>query len=248
MNVDHYLAELRLLRGVSLSDGAPPADIDALESEHGFRLPALHREFLERTNGVTVAGGYLRLYGVGPTAAIDMGWWNEPGTWKFAWFPHVRNFLCIGGDAFCLQIAYYRGDLAVSRQDATVYLLDPADPDAPRSTTSFGQYLEQGFLGNARKLLDAFTPKVRRRLGDLPTNELLTLAPDPVIGGPRRVRNVVRTPAVTAMVIRGDNATEFRRVTRGYTVDGRVTRVVPYSVAAGRARMRLEFEPFDARS
>ena len=52
----------------------PPADaasIEAFETEQGFRLPDVHREFLLRGNGGVI--GYARLFGIGGDDALDLG-------------------------------------------------------------------------------------------------------------------------------------------------------------------------------
>lgn len=75
----------------SCTPALPRGAIERLEARYGIRLPTVHRELLLRSNGIEAAGGYLRLYGVGPEATIDMDAWNEPDVWKFAWHPIVND-------------------------------------------------------------------------------------------------------------------------------------------------------------
>ena len=52
----------------------PPASANAIaafQTGYGFVLPASHREFLSRGNGGVV--GYVRLFGVGRSDALDLG-------------------------------------------------------------------------------------------------------------------------------------------------------------------------------
>lgn len=244
MTLEEFLAELRRLPGVVLHPGASEDAIDGVERTYGVRLPAAHHELLLRTNGIEAAGGYLRLYGVGPKAGIDLGWWNEPSVWKFAWHPFVKGYFCFGGDGWGMQIAYNLDEINSEVLDAPTYILVDLDQRPPPSRQTFTQFLEQGFLGNARQQMSDFTRRVRKKVGDLAPNELVTLAPHPVIGGPRRVANVVKMPAAAAMVVNGDVNTELIRVTEGFSRDGEVTRVVPYVDENGRGRIRLEFEAF----
>lgn len=246
MTLDEFLAQLRQLPDVVLHPGAADDAIDAVERRYGIRLPALHRELLLRTNGIEANGGYLRLYGAGPEAGVDMGWWNEPDLWKFSWHPYVNQFFCFGGTGWGMQLAYHLADVSSLVSDASVYMLADSDQWAASSRVGFAQYLEGGFLTNARQQRSKFDRKVRKKVGDLRPDELATLAPHPVIGGPERVANVVKMPAVTAMVINGDTNTELVRVTEGFARDGEVSRVVPYVDENGRGRIRLEFEAFES--
>lgn len=243
MTLDELLDELRALPDAVLHPGASEGAIDRLEARYGIRLPAVHRGLLLRSNGIEASGGYLRLYGVGPEATIDMDAWNEPDVWKFAWHPIVNDFFCIGGTGWGMQFAFRLADISSEVPDAAMYMVADSDREPAPSRSSFGTYLERGFLTNAREQLSKFDRKVRRKVGDLATGELVTLAPHPAIGGPERVANVVKMPAVMAMIINGDVNREWARVTKGLTRDGQVTAVVPYVDEQGRARVRLRFEP-----
>jgi cell wall assembly regulator SMI1 len=50
---------------------APAEAITAFEAAHGVTLPPSHRTFLQRGNGGVV--GYVRLFGVGRSDALDLG-------------------------------------------------------------------------------------------------------------------------------------------------------------------------------
>ena len=73
------------------------------------RLPELHHRLLEGLNGFTVQAGTLRVFGVGRGDALDLGWWNEPRTWRFAWDDRVDPYVCFAATAWGDQYAYRRG-------------------------------------------------------------------------------------------------------------------------------------------
>jgi hypothetical protein len=245
VTLDEFLAELGQLPDVVLHPGASEDAIDKLEGRYGIRLPSIHRELLQRTNGIEAAGGYVRLYGVGPDAAgVDMEAWNEPELWKFSWPPFVTELFCFGGDCWGYQFAYRVADLSAAVSDAPIHMLAVSHRRIRPSNQTFEEYLYKGFLANAREQLSAFDGKVRKKVGDLAPGELLTLAPHPIIGGPERVGNVMKMPAATVMVLTGDTQSEWLRAKKeGGTGDTEVTGVVPYVDENGRARIRLTSQP-----
>ena len=241
MTLDEFLAELRLLPDAVLHKGASEDAIAEVERRYGIRFPAIHRELLLRTNGIEAAGGYLRLYGVGPNAAVDMEAWNEPELWKFSWRPFVGGLLCFGGTAWGFQFAYRFADIGIDRLDAPMHILADGHPGLRPSDQTFEEYLHQGFLPNAREQLAPFDRKVRKKVGDLAPGELLTLAPHPILGGAARVGNVVKMPAVTVMIISGDTHREWMKASEATGGNTEVTGVVPYVDENGRRRIRLRY-------
>ena len=99
------------------------------------------------------------------------------------------------------------------------------------------------FLTNARHKRAAFDRRVRKKVGDLVPDELLALAPDPIIGGAERVGNVVKMPAATVMIILGDTQSEWSRASRATGRNTEVTGVVAYVDEKGRRRIRLGYRP-----
>jgi len=186
VTLDEFLAELHQLPDVVMHPGASEDAIEKLEQRYGIRLPAIHREVLLRTNGIEAAGGYVRLYGVGPDAGVDMEAWNEPELWKFAWQPFVAELFSVGGDCWGLQVAYRFAALSSDLPDAPVHMLAESHRRIRPSRQSFEEYLYEGFLANARQQGLEFDRRVRKKVGDLAPGELLTLAPHPIIGGPDR--------------------------------------------------------------
>ena len=244
MTLDEFLAELRVLPDVVLHEGASNDALDKLEQRYGIRLPAIHRELLSRTNGIEAAGGYVRLFGIGPGAGVDMEAWNEPDLWKFSWQRFVTELFCFGCNCWGYQFAYRVDDLSSDVPDAPMHMLADIDRRIRPSDQTFEEYLYKGFLGNARQQRSEFGRRVRKKVGDLAPDELLTLAPHPIIGGPERVGNVMRMPAATVMVITGDTQSEWLRAKKeGGTGDTEVTGVVPYVDEKGRARIRLTSRP-----
>jgi hypothetical protein len=244
VTLDEFLAELAQLPDVVLHPGASEGAIDKLERRYGIRLPAIHRELLLRSNGIEAAGGYLRLYGMGPDAGVDMEAWNDPELWKFSWQPFVAELFCFGGNCWGYQFAYRLADLSADVPDAPIHILADVDRRIRPSEQTFEEYLHKGFLANARQQRSEFGRRVRKKVGDLAPGELLTLAPHPIIGGPERVGNVMKMPAATVMVITGDTQSEWLRAKKeGGTGDTEVTGVVPYVDEKGRARIRLTSRP-----
>lgn len=241
MTLDEFLAELSLLPDAVLHQGASEDVIDKVERRYGIRFPAIHRELLLRTNGIEAAGGYLRLYGVGPDAAVDMEAWNEPELWKFSWQPFVADLFCFGGTCWGGQLVYRLAEVSTVRPDAPLHILMDGQRFLRKSDQTFEEYLYQGFLANAREQLSPFTRRVRKKVGDLGPGELLTLAPHPIIGGADRVGNVVKMPAVTVMIISGDTLREWMRASEATGGNTDVTGVVPYVDEKGRRRIRLRY-------
>src|SRR4029079_16687964 len=97
-----------LARG-GLVDRRPPADMlspASLLSERGAVLPLDHARLLSLTNGLTVYGGYFRLFGIGPGATRDMRRWNAPTCWRHAWRDRADGWWFFGETAWGDQYAY----------------------------------------------------------------------------------------------------------------------------------------------
>lgn len=241
MNIDEFLEEARQTADVVLYPPAEDADVKALERRYGINLPPAHRELLAKTNGIMAAGGYLRLFGVGAAASIDISWWNDPHLWKFAWDPVILEFLCFGGDAWGFQFAYRFDDLVGEEPDPVVYVLTINTADSGRRPgLPFTAYLERGFLSGARRLADPFERNVRRELGDLEHGDHVVLSPPPLLGGERSVEHAMKMPAVMAMIIDGEVWMEYMRLSQGGTRhDYTIVAMRPYVDERDRPRMRL---------
>ena len=103
-----------LARG-GLVEQRPPADMlspASLLSERGAVLPLDHARLLSLTNGLTVYGGYFRLFGIGPGATRDMRRWNAWTCWRHAWSEDGRadGWWFFGETAWGDQYAYATSD------------------------------------------------------------------------------------------------------------------------------------------
>jgi len=238
VTVDEFLEELRSVPGIALHPPADERDVAAVEDRYGIRLPSFHRELLLKTNGIEACDGYLRLFGVGPNAAIDMGQWNEPQLWKFACDPLISEHFCIAEDGFGNQLASHRDDLQSGSLDAELHFF-PAELQRPAHVDSVTGYLCNGFLANA-KLPGQSDAAVRKKLGPLDASEHVIYSPPPLIGGDGTAENAMKMPAVMAMIINGDVWREYTRISRGLTYyDFTIVSFEPFVDEKGRPRMRL---------
>lgn len=232
MTVDAVLAELGELPGVVLGESAE--GIEELLAEVG-PLPDDHRALLARCNGLTVADGYVRLFGVGPRGLGDMGRWNEPATWKFAWPNPLEEYLCIGEDGWGNQFAYRRDQL--DHPDPPLLQLgDLTMAPGPLGAT-FGAYLRKGLLPNARSREDPVESVVRARLGPLPIDQHIVHSPSILLGAEEDPDTVVAMPATTAMILNGDVYRHLSFAPPGAVVE----RTETWVDDAGRPRLRLVF-------
>ena len=83
-----------------------PADPPSIVEE----IPPLHRDLLRQLNGFTVQGGALRMFGIGRGDVLDLEWWNDRETWRFAWDDRVDPFVFFAESAWGDQFAYRRAD------------------------------------------------------------------------------------------------------------------------------------------
>jgi hypothetical protein len=193
-----------LVRG-GLVDQRAPADMlspASLLSERGAALPLDHARLLSLTNGLTVYGGYFRLFGVGPGATRDMRWWNAWTTWRHAWEGRADGWWSFGETAWGDQYAYAISDDPLSA-DRTVYRLDVCHLEPEPIADSFGDFI-RGELGrNAIDPRDEMTAAARGRLGDIDPNTQIAYLPSLIAGGDEDVANLVTLPARAAMVAAG---------------------------------------------
>jgi len=79
--------------------------------------------------------------------------------------------------------------------------------------------------------------QVKQRLGDLDLSEHVAYSPSPLISGVESAEHVMKMPAETAMIVKGDLASQLF----GQANDRVVERLEPYVDDHGRARMRVVF-------
>jgi hypothetical protein len=200
--IDHALSAL--VRGGGV-DQRPPADMlspASLLSERGAALPLDHARLLSLTNGLTVYGGYFRLFGVGPGATRDMRWWNAWTTWRHAWEGRADGWWCFGETAWGDQYAYAISDDPLS-VDRTVYRLDVCHLEPEPIADSFGEFVRGELARNAADPRDETTVTARERIGDVDPNTQIAYLPSLMAGGEEDVANLVTLPARAAMVAAG---------------------------------------------
>jgi hypothetical protein len=202
--------------------GAHRPDLVAFEREAGLRLPDAHRRLLLRTNGFEAFRGYLRLFGVGPAAIIDIQRWNEPGLWKFAYRGLADGFLCFAELGEGHQFAY--------GPDGDICNLLVNDMRVVYRYPDFEAFMASPVLHGVLYQDGAYVEWMSR-LGDLAPEEHVA---DPgfglIEGGP--VRRHVKVDAVESMVFYGD--AWFAEAPKGAVATG-----LEFDVdAVGRRRLR----------
>jgi hypothetical protein len=233
VNTAGVLAEVSAHPGTTTAPPAPAADIEALRPT----LPAAHLELLGLTNGLAVAGGHLRLFGVGASASRSIEAWNDPDLWQFAWAGAVDDFLCVGENGWGGQLAYRRSDLATPDHARPLYLLADSSMAPGLVGESFRAWLDVGLRANLDLPAHPFEAAVRRQFPALAWDELLAQAPPMLVCGEERPELVTRMPAVVTMIVNGDLWTQLAGAPPGSNIAGMDTDVDE----RGRTRVRLRF-------
>jgi hypothetical protein len=196
---------LSALARSGLVDTRPAADMlspASLLSERGAVLPLDHARLLSLTNGLTVFGGYFRLFGVGPGSTRDMRRWNAPGTWRHAWDGRADGWWCFGETVWGDQYANAAVDDPFSL-DQTVYRLDVCHLEPEPIAGGFAEFLREDLARNAVDPRDEMTVAARERFGDLDADTQLAYLPSLTAGGEEDVANLATLPARAAMVVAG---------------------------------------------
>ena len=188
-------------------DQRPPADMlspASLLSERGAALPLDHARLLSLTNGLTVYGGYFRLFGIGPGATRDMRRWNAWTCWRHAWSGDGRadGWWFFGETAWGDQYAYAISDDPLSA-DWTVYRLDVCHLEPEPIADCFGDFMRGELARNAVEPRDEMTVAARERLGDIDPNAQVAYLPPLIAGGEEDLANLITLPARAAMVAAG---------------------------------------------
>lgn len=223
---------LSTLPGTQICPCAPEEVIARLQSA---RLPAEHLQFLAHSNGASAAHGYVRLFGSDCAQCVDLQWWNDVETWKFAWPPPVQGYLAFGETGWGDQFAYSLEGL--SRGDSTVYVLDAFEMQPGRLAAGFSDFVTGEFLRQAEEPYDSMTRGALARIGPLGWNEHVTYMPSLLLGGEEDLDHVVKLKARASMIISGDIATQAAAAP-----DSPPTSVVTYEDHQGRLRTRIVWE------
>ena len=229
-----------MLEAVSLIDRLSPHAKDVGRQiaigETSDLLPQLHRELLASLNGFTVQNGTRRLFGVGRGDSLDLDWWNDIETWRFAWDDRVDPYLFFGATAWGDQFAYRRSE--AGELEPTVYFLEGVLLRARVWAESFSDFAESELLRVAADPYDPLATEAVNRYGPLKVENLWTFAPSIALGGDDSVDNVMSLPAQTAMVFAGDIASGLE----SSLPDAWPTGVEPWKDARGIQRLRVLFD------
>lgn len=226
-------ASIASLSGVRIHSGLEPEFLDELVGASSPRLPIDHRAALNESNGAEIYGGYLRLFGVGPNANVDIRVWNDPKCWKFAWESRCTDYLCFAETAWGDQYAY--NIPALIDREFQVYFLDCLSMTPTPVASNFSEFFEKEFIRSAKDPYDAMTRDARRLLGDMEIGEHLIYVPSPLLGGAEEISNVQKIDARSAMICNGDIASQLD----AGPADGNVKTVTPYEDGEGRMRLEL---------
>lgn len=226
-------SHLASLGDIRLNSGAGLALLDQVENALGLRLPPDHRAVLKESNGVDGYGGYLRLFGIGLGANLDVVSWNDAKCWKFAWESRCSDYLCFGETAWGDQYAY--SIPALISGEPQVYFLDCLSMTPIIVASTFSEFFEKEFIRSAKNPYDVMIKEARQVLGDLEIGEHLIYAPSPLLGGVEEISNVQKMDAQSAMICNGDIA---RQLDAG-PADRNVKAIISYEDGDGRTRLEL---------
>lgn len=206
--------------------------VQALLDESSLILPDEHRVFLSAANGVAGFHGYVRLFGIECETCVDLRWWNEQETWKFAWKKDLGAFVCFGETAWGDQYAYRREDLASGVE--RVFLLDAFEMEAEAIAETFRDFMQGEFIRAATEPYDAFILEAYRRFGPLNWSDHITYIPSLHLGGEERAQNIHRLNGRASMIINGDLWSELSMPT-----GGALRAVETFTDDLGRTRTRI---------
>lgn len=209
-------------------------DIRELPLMETSPLPAEHRAFLEQANGVSALHGYYRLFGLGCSGCTDLSSWNDRETWKFAWPPHVADFLAFGETAWGDQFAYSIAGLGAG--DSTVFLLDSFEMQPEPIAAGFDEFMANEFVRCASSPYDSMTRAALARIGPLKWDEHVTYVPSLLLGGTEDAEHIRKVPARASMIINGDIATQCAEAP-----DRSPASVETYEDARRRTRLRIHW-------
>ncbi len=198
-------------------------------------LPVEHTAVVQLFNGLTVSRGAYRLFGLRPEPYLDIVSWNESASWRFAWDDRLKPFLCFGETAWGDQYAYRRRPNGSFEPE--IYLLEGTLLEAEILAPSFGRFLVDEFLRNARFPYDSITRAALARFGQVDPAHNWVFSPSLALGGEESVENVIELPAFTAMTFAGDIATSLLAAPPSSSSKS----VETWTDDSGRARLRVRF-------
>ena len=167
---------------------------------------------------------------------LDLEWWNDEETWRFAWDDRVDPFVFFAESAWGDQYAYRRAD--GGGLEPTVYFLEGTLLRSEPLTASFEEFAESELLRIADKPYDPLTIDALERHGAVSPTQHWTFVPSIALGGEEDVDNIVRLRGQDAMTMAGDLASALQASTPGSWP----TQVEPWVDDRGRQRLTVEFD------
>ena len=212
------------------------ADWPAEPSPIVEELPGLHRELLQALNGFSVQGGALRIFGIRRDDVLDLDWWNDEETWRFAWDDRIDPFVIFAESAWGDQYAFRRGESG--ELEPAVHFLEGTLLRSEPLAASFDEFAEVELLRIADKPYDPLTIGALDRYGPIGPRQHWTFAPSIALGGEESLDNVVLVRGQDAMTMAGDLASALQSSTPGSWP----TNVEPWVDDRDRQRLRVEFD------
>ena len=226
--------DLRCSKGVVFHQGADASLLARFEKESGLILPPEHKELLRSSNGIEGFDGYVRLFGLYTTEAIDAVLWNIYDYWKFAWIDRCSPYWCFGETAWGDQYAYAIDSLQRGG-DVPVYFMDAFGMTAGVVACSFDEFLEKEFLRWVRDPYDDMVKLAHKKVGPLEVVDHLVYVPSLLIGGNEDIDTVQKMNARSAMICNGDIFVQLEAATENATLES----LLPYEDEIHRMRLRL---------
>jgi hypothetical protein len=232
--ISRLVQELRCLKGVVFHQGTDVSLLTRFQKASGMILPPEHKELLKSSNGIEASDGYIRLFGLYTTEAIDAVQWNKHDFWKFAWDDRCSPYWCFGETAWGDQYAYAVESLREGEAPA-VYFMDALSMTSEVIAPSFAEFLHKEFVRTAKDPYDAMIKLAHKKLGPLEVGTHLVYVPSVLLGGTEDIANIQRMNARSAMICNGDIAVQLD----AGPPNGTVKALQPYEDAQQRMRLRL---------
>lgn len=235
--VAQAIAEIADLPGVTTRPGVSAGDLRMLEQRLEIHLPAAYEALLIRTNGLEVARGRKRIFGYGPGAPIDIAWWNDPDTWKWAyrWLrDDLDDYVVFGTTAEHTFTVCRRSDLQEPDSDPEVTALQPSVKGTLGPGIRFSGWIERGIRYQAQNpVRDDEDRQLFARFPEIPPDRLLVDPPLLWATGEDDLDQMVLMPADQAMIANADMQRSGQELREGDAVLG----VDTYEDEHGRTRL-----------
>ena len=205
-------AALEELLGRALGPAGPSVELDLGASEGPLHeLPAV----ISRLNGFFVFNAGVQVFRAGPEGVgPELGAWNEPETWKYAYDGLADGLFCFGQDIFGVQFAVEDG--------ARVVTFDPESAVRKPLGASLEDWARWLLGDPSVNGAASFAHAYQAARGPLTPDQRLVPLRLFITGGGYEFENFVVHEAAKAMRIRGPIARQVHDLPDGTTVELRV--------------------------